>query len=194
MGVRTYPNVPRVYFDLDGTLFDFVRAATAKGLTPKEYKVQRGAFSNLPLIAGAQEAVAQVELMGYQSWVLSKISKSNPYAAAEKLIDVRQSFPSIGDRVIISPDKGAVGTARDFLVDDLPEWANANNFPGTVLRFENNWAPILDALRAKQGLAAGSALREPCDYCQGNRQIPSGIAWRLCPSCEGRCAAPKGAL
>lgn len=197
MGVRVFPDLPRVYFDLDGTLVDFVRGAELADMPPKEFKVQRGAFLDLPLIEGAQEAVAEVEVLGYYPFILSKISKDNPYAAAEKLIYVRQRFPSIGERVIITPDKGAVGSARDFLVDDCPEWANAHNFPGTVLRFENNWGPILDVLRKRKGLLpAPAGAVEPCGYCQGNRHLPSGGAWRLCPQCAGggRDQQPKAHL
>lgn len=35
----------------------------------------------------------------------------------------------------MSPDKGCVGTKQDFLIDDHPEWANAHNFAGQVIKF-----------------------------------------------------------
>ena len=49
-------------------------------------------------------------------------------------------------KVILTPDKGAVGIQRDFLIDDHPEWANSNNFKGTVIRFSNNWRDVVQYL------------------------------------------------
>ena len=146
MGVRTYPDTPRVYFDFDGTLFDLLRAAEAQGLPVSVFKRIAGAFLNLPLIPGAVEAVDRVEAMGLQAFGLTKIPSSNPYAATDKLLCAAKSIPKLNDKIIIGSDKGAVGTERDFLVDDMPEWANANNFRGTVIHFKGDWAPVFDVI------------------------------------------------
>lgn len=146
MGVMTYPNKPRVYLDMDGVLADFDRAAHEHGMDPAHFKRVAGAYFGMEPVPGAIEAVRQMEAMGFLTFGLTKIPRSNPYAATEKLLWARHHFPSIADRIIISPDKGAVGTARDFLVDDHPEWANANNFPGTVIRFEGDWSAVLGAM------------------------------------------------
>jgi 5'(3')-deoxyribonucleotidase len=58
---------------------------------------------------------------------LSKIPAENPHSATEKMLWVREHFPYLGDKIILTPDKGCVGSQRDFLIDDHPEWANANN-------------------------------------------------------------------
>ncbi len=147
MGVRTYPDTPRVYFDMDGVLADFVRAADAHNMAPSQFKRVAGAFLGLPLMPGAAETVAQVQALGLQVFALTKIPASNPYAATEKLLWIRQHLPALDDRVIISSDKGAVGTSRDFLVDDRPDWANAKNFPGTLIPFNGDWAVVFAALR-----------------------------------------------
>jgi hypothetical protein len=60
----------------------------------------------------------------------------------------------LGDHIIVSPDKGAVGTARDFLIDDHPEWANAHNFSGTPIHFKNNWSEVCAQLLAAPRRAA----------------------------------------
>lgn len=149
MGVRTYPDTPRVYFDFDNTLADFVRAAQEHNMTPAQFKRVAGAYRSLPLMPGAAEAVARAEAMGLQVFGLTKIPAANPYAATEKLLWAAECLPSLHDKVIISSDKGAVGTARDFLVEDMPEWANANNFPGTVIHFKGQWEPVFEVIESK---------------------------------------------
>lgn len=146
MGVRTYPDTPRVYFDFDGTLADLMRAAEAQGMPVSVFKRLAGAFLNLPVIAGAVEAVDRVEAMGLQPFGLTKIPSSNPYAATDKLLWAARHVPKLDDKVIISSDKGAVGTPRDFLVDDMPGWANANNFPGTVIHFKGDWQEVFTVI------------------------------------------------
>lgn len=146
MGVRHYPDIPRVYFDFDGVIADFEKGATLHNLHPKQFKRVAGAYLNLDPLEGAWEAVQEVIRRGYQIFGLTKCPDENPYSAMEKLLWVKEHFPMLDGRVIISPDKGAVGSARDFLVDDHPEWANAHNFPGTILKFERNWDYILSQL------------------------------------------------
>ena len=147
MGVRTYPDTPRVYFDFDNTLGDLLRAAEAQNMPVSVFKRMAGAFLTLPVIPGAVEAVDQVLDMGLQAFGLTKIPSANPYAATDKLLWAARHFPKLDDKVIISSDKGAVGTARDFLVDDMPEWANANNFAGTVIHFKGDWGHVFDVIR-----------------------------------------------
>jgi hypothetical protein len=152
MGVRNYRDVPRVYFDFDGTTGDFVGTAAAQGMTPTQFKRVAGAYRHLPLIAGASEAIDRVEALGLDPWGLTKIPGSNPYAATEKLLWTIDMLPKLHDKVIISPDKGAVGTARDFLVDDMPKWANAQNFPGTLIPFTGDWDAVFEVILSKLGL------------------------------------------
>lgn len=149
MGSRTYPDTPRVYFDLDGVLADFVRAAQEHGIDPAHFKRVAGAYLSLPLMAGAVEAVERAQNLGLQVFALTKIPTSNPYAATEKLLWIRTHLPALDDKVIISSDKGAVGTARDFLIDDHPQWANAKNFPGTLIHFKNDWEEVFQVLERR---------------------------------------------
>lgn len=149
MGVRTYPDTPRVYFDFDGTLADFVGAAAAHGMEPKQFKRVAGAFLELPLIPGAVEAIERAQALGLQVFGLTKIPAINPYAATEKLLWAHRHLPMLHDKVIISSDKGAVGTERDFLIDDMPQWANAKNFPGTVIHFQGDWEAVFAVITAK---------------------------------------------
>jgi 5'(3')-deoxyribonucleotidase len=152
MGVRDYPDVPRVYIDQDGPMAQLEEAATAAGLSIKEFKCNPDAYLHLPVEPGVREAIAELTAMGLLVFVMTKIPLSNPRAATEKLLWVGREFPPLLDRTIITPDKGAVGTFRDFLVDDHPEWANAHNFPGTILVYTRNWPAIVEQIRASVGM------------------------------------------
>jgi 5'(3')-deoxyribonucleotidase len=136
MGARTYPDMPRAYVDMDGVIADFDRQAKALGLTPSEAKHRAGFYRELPMVEGAYGALADLEIMGYDVWIATKIPSGNPYAATEKLLWVREALPKrFHDQVIITPDKGALGKPGDILIDDHPEWANAYKFRGLVIRF-----------------------------------------------------------
>ena len=148
MGVRVYPDKPRVYFDMDGVVADFETAMNEAGSTPSEFKLRAGVYRNLPLIDGALEAIAELIDADVEVWFLTKPPGKNPYSTTEKLQWVKEHFPELYERVIITPDKGAVGTSRDILVDDHPEWANANNFPGTIIKFEGDWDSTLWTINA----------------------------------------------
>jgi hypothetical protein len=122
-----------------------------KGYDPKVAKKFSGTYLNLPPTIGAIEAVKELTLLKtIEVFVLSKIPSENPGAATEKHFWLARHIPILADRLILSPDKGCVGTARDFLIDDHPEWANANNFPGEIITFKTianqsgqSWSEIL---------------------------------------------------
>ena len=135
MSVRDYPDNPRVYLDMDGVIADFERDMIEKGLSAKQLKVIPGSYRNLRPMPSAVEGVHKIIELGFFVIVLTKIPSENPFAATEKILWLNEHFPILEDHIIITPDKGCVGERRDFLVDDHPEWANAHNFPGTIIKF-----------------------------------------------------------
>lgn len=146
MGVRVYPDLPRIYLDMDGPLADFDSYCAQRGLDPEHAK--SGTYLNLPITKGAIEGVIELlELRRFDIFVLSKIPSENPGAATEKHFWLERHFSPLAKKLILSPDKGCVGKPRDFLVDDHPEWANAHNFPGTMIHFGiqpfRGWSDII---------------------------------------------------
>jgi hypothetical protein len=158
MGIRTYPDQQRVYIDMDGTSFDFEGAAQDHGVEPRHLKLIAGAYRNLKLLPGTLEAIRAFEEAGFYPFLLTKIPSSNPYAATEKLLCVREAIPHLADRIIITPDKGCVGTAIDCLVDDRLDWANCQAFAGTKIAFEGDWPSVV-----AQVLATRTAKFKPDD-------------------------------
>lgn len=135
MGIRNYPDGPRIYIDMDGVVADFEQMMNDLMLDAHRLKLMPGTYMNLKPIIGAISGINQLLDQGYNIFLLTKIPSKNPYAAAEKLMWVRKHLPRLEDHVIITPDKGCVGRKQDFLVDDHPEWANAHNFPGSIIHF-----------------------------------------------------------
>lgn len=152
MGKREYKDVPRVYFDMDGVLADFDKACLQASKPPSELKLIRGVYRNLETIPNAISAIEKIIEMGYEVWALTKPPSKNPSAASEKIEWMYEHFPVFEDRIIITPDKGAVGEKRDFIIDDHPEWANVEKFRGGIIKFENNWDYIVDILSKKKAV------------------------------------------
>lgn len=155
MGVRVYPKVRRVYLDQDGPLADFDFYCNEVVFEhPVHVKRYAGTYLNLPVTDGALAAVKLLTTRkDIDVWVLSKAPSENLSAASEKHYWLDKHFPILAGKLIITPDKGCVGKFDDFLIDDHPEWANANNFGGEVIRFKTNlmaagmnWEEILEFL------------------------------------------------
>lgn len=158
MGVRKYKDVPRVYLDMDGPLADFDRAIIETKMAGNILKGIKGAFRNLNVVPGAKSAVFELLRLPVDVWVMTKCPDGSTYAASEKQAWLKEHFPVLEDHIILTPDKGAVGTPKDALVDDHFEWANAKNFPGNKIVFKsdyeedgsstNNWEHVLGQLTA----------------------------------------------
>ena len=147
MGVRSYTKGPRIYLDMDGVVADFERMMHEKSLDAHRLKLIPGTYINLEPMPGAINGINQLLDQGFNIFILTKIPSKNPYAAAEKLMWVRKHLPRLEDHVIVTPDKGCVGRRIDFLVDDHPEWANAHNFPGSIIQFGVDEAEEIEGVK-----------------------------------------------
>ncbi len=159
MGVRRYRDTPRVYVDMDGPQADYEREMILSGIPSKRLKLIKGTYLRLTVVPGAREAILALLELPIEVWTMTKPPDGGLYAATEKIQWQYKHMPELRDRIILTPDKGAIGRPCDYLIDDHPEWANASNFPGTLIKFDavyatdgsstNNWPEIVARLRSK---------------------------------------------
>ena len=139
------------YIDLDGVIADFELEMNAQGyLDPKVYKYVPGAYTYLPLMSHAMEAVKTLRAaMGAERvWFLSKPPCNAPYVWAEKAIWMRHHFGDVGlHNLIITMDKSHVGTEKSLLIDDRPHKGGVDRFRGTFIHFRDGWHQVFDDLR-----------------------------------------------
>lgn len=144
-----------VFLDSDGPVANFLKAMTAAGAEPDDFKHRPGVYLWLEVTPGAQHAIDQLkvldELGKLRVWVLTKTPSKSPYAYTEKVLWYRQNFEWLEDRVILTHDKHLLGTEDDFLLDDRPHKANAHLFRGEFVFFdehrpEESWDKLLKAV------------------------------------------------
>jgi 5'(3')-deoxyribonucleotidase len=139
----------RFLIDLDGVAADFATARDESGLTSDVFKLLPGSYLNLKPYPEAIVGIRQLIARGFDCWIATKIPHDNPYAAAEKLFWVKQHLPELFKSVIITPNKGTLGTQRDFLIDDRPHKAHIDEFAGTLLTYGHknefqNWEQVME--------------------------------------------------
>lgn len=139
----------RVFIDMDGVIVDFARYMREHGMTAEEVKRMPGAYLAMPAIPGALAAVRSIIGMGFKVWIATKPPTGLPYAYADKAEWIMHHLPELKRRIIITHDKGLLGDAGDYLLDDRPHKANCEQFPGTLLRFVGgvHWEQALEFFR-----------------------------------------------
>lgn len=137
-----------IFLDQDGPLADFEKGALEARLSPEVAKMTPGFYLDLPVTPGALNAVERLnELSNVQIFVATKIPDKNPLAATEKIQWLHRHFPSIEERIIVTPNKACLGGPLDFLIDDRAHKADAAHFVGTFIHFASvqypSWEHVL---------------------------------------------------
>jgi 5'(3')-deoxyribonucleotidase len=139
--------VRKVFLDLDGVVADFEAGMLASGYSdPKLFKLVPEAYDHLPVYPGAAEAIAYFEAAGFDVWIASKIPHENPRAAYGKLLWVKEHFPHLVEKVIITPNKGVLGDEYDILIDDRIHKAHCLEFKGRLIEFVGGWESVWKVL------------------------------------------------
>lgn len=139
-----------LYLDMDGVLADFragVGRPNAEWNPPEMYV--KGFFRDLPLMAGAKDAVAELLKHNYLDvYIASKPTHDNLWCATEKYQWLEEHFPMLLKKTFLACDKGHLN--GDYLIDDdLKQWGP--KFKGTLLHFDEykpveSWNRILPYL------------------------------------------------
>lgn len=142
----------RIFVDMDGVIVDFDAYARAHGQTGDQIKKLPGAYLAMQPVAGALAGVRSLIGMGFEVWVATKPPTGIPGAYADKAAWVFEHLPELRRRLIITHDKGLLGDAGDYLIDDRPHKANCEKFAGTLIRFVDGltWDGVLERMRAIQ--------------------------------------------
>ncbi|WP_234265661.1 5' nucleotidase, NT5C type [Hydrogenophaga sp. NFH-34] len=126
----------RVFIDMDGVTVDFDGYMAKNGLGPDEVKKMPGAYRVMEPIDGALEAIRELIALGFEVWMATKPPTGIAHAYSDKAAWVFEHIPELSQRIIITHDKGLLGSEIDFLLDDRPHKANCLQFPGTLLQVE----------------------------------------------------------
>ena len=139
----------RAFVDLDGVIVDFDGFRTARGLTGDEVKAMPGAYLAMLPLSGAIEGVRSLIGMGYEVWIATKPPTGVPHAYSDKAAWVLQHIPELKRRIIITHNKGLLGSAPDLLIDDRPHKASCQEFAGTLIHFGRGvgWTQVLEIAR-----------------------------------------------
>jgi hypothetical protein len=153
--------VKRVFLDMDGVLADFERLrreTETQGyfthLTGDMLKHIPGAFASMQPIPGAIAGVKVLIGKGFDVWVASKPATGLPHTYSEKAGWILRWFPELKRKIILTHDKGLLGCAEDYLVDDRVHKANCAAFRGRLLHFgfeagALDWGDLGDFFRSQ---------------------------------------------
>lgn len=139
----------RVFVDMDGVIVNFDAFRAERGITGDEAKRMPGAYLDMPAYPDGIAGVRSLIGMGFEVWIATKPPTGIAFAYADKAAWVMKHLPELTRRIIVTHDKGLLGDAGDFLIDDRPHKANCEQFKGTLIRFTDGktWADVLEQMR-----------------------------------------------
>lgn len=151
----------RVFVDLDGVVVDFDEFKQRLHLTGDEVKAMPGAYLAMRPLPDAIAGVRSLIGMGYEVWIATKPPTGIPHAYSDKAAWVMKNLPELKRRIIVTHDKGLLGDACDYLIDDRPHKANCEKFKGTLIRFVDGmkWADVLEQLSPRRFRGQGELAR-----------------------------------
>lgn len=140
---------PKIFIDMDGVIVDFNKAWDESGLDVDTFIRTEGAFKNMKPMKNAIDSINKLIEMDYDVFIATKPPTGNAQAYFEKAQWVFDNLPLLTKKLIITPDKGLLGSFNDFLIDDRTFAANCKEFPGTLIEFNANtsWVQIVEFFR-----------------------------------------------
>ena len=144
-----------VYVDQDDVLANFAKQHQIDLLANPAIQYPQavyGFFANLKPLPNALESMRELEYMCFDVWILTRPSVYNTLCYTEKRVWIEQHLGlDWCHRLILCPDKGSVGTEKDYLVDDFdwkkPKDEELTPWKGTQYQFgqegNKDWDEIM---------------------------------------------------
>lgn len=110
-----------IYIDMDEVIADFSGSKELKIVRynpPEMYSP--GFFLNLEVKPGAQRTIQQLIRDGYNVQILTQPVSMSPISYTEKAQWIMKHFPTLGDKINMTQDKGNFMGA--YLIDDNLKW------------------------------------------------------------------------
>jgi 5'(3')-deoxyribonucleotidase len=129
----------RIFFDMDGVLADFSRAANELAPGAPHPEENPDLFAKMQPVDGAIAAVNELKNY-YDLYILSAVPWRNPAGASQKIAWIKRYFGDGLDnpffkKIILTHNKDLVGDAGDWLIDDRPTHNGADRFRGQLIAF-----------------------------------------------------------
>lgn len=145
-------------------------------------KKLKGAYLEMQAYPEALAAIKHLVGAGYEVWLATKPPTGIAHAYSDKAAWVFANLPELKRRIIITHDKGLLGDAGDFLVDDRPHKANCEQFKGKLIRFTNgkSWADVIKEIRKCWHLnSSGHPADQDIRFCNacGAKSEDGGTTW-----------------
>lgn len=168
---------PRAFVDMDGVVVDFEGYMRMLGATAEEIKRQAYAYDEMRPMQGGIEGVRSLIGMGFDVWLATKPPTGVPHAYRGKAAWVLRHLPELKRKLILTPDKGMLGSANDVLIDDHPHRAACFDFDGTLI-IHRSWETTLARCRrrmAGEHVVADVARREFMRTLYAYRDMVGGL-------------------
>ena len=129
----------RIFTDMDGVIVDFSSYVLETGFMSTSILEVPGVYVELPPCQSAVETIHKLPKLGYEVWIATCPHAKTPHNYSDKATWILKHLPELIDRVIMTHDKGMLGTKSDFLIDDHPERYNIAMFAGTFLEYKEGF-------------------------------------------------------
>ena len=138
-----------IYIDMDGVISDFKQACKLQGLDKKQMNAPDKYldFSQNPVMFGATEAIATLELMGHDLYIASTPPWRQPKAWMDKRLWIDEHFPTLRKKVVLTHRKDLL--IGDLLIDDT-RYRGQPDFKGRWIQFGQNglgWKETLQIIK-----------------------------------------------
>lgn len=153
LGYKDASVTPKIFIDMDGPLVDFERFVKEKCSSGERVKTMVGAYKEMEPTPQGIESVRSLIGMGFDVWLATKPPTGVPHAYSDKVEWVLKYLPQLKRKIILTHDKGLLGSEYDYLIDDRPHKANCEAFPGVLIDFTPGrwtWDSIMEYFRCME--------------------------------------------